>query len=107
MTVAKNISFYDTGWSRRLGQTLHGATGSSNVNGIGEIKKDTGNIPVRCYGTAFQKYVTGTWTSVGGVTMTDMKTTIVSFLDSDMTSAATKTGTAAATSTNRTLDDNV
>lgn len=37
--------------------------------------------------------------------MTDIKATIVSFLDSDMTNAASKTGTAAATSTNRTLDD--
>ena len=104
--MAKNVVFYDTGWTRRNGMTLHGASGSSNVNAIGAIKKESGDILVRCYGTKFQKYVTGVWTDVAAVTMTNIKATIVSFLDSDMTSAATKTGTAAATSTNRTLDDN-
>lgn len=103
--MAKNVVFYLTGWVRRLWLTLHGASGSSNVNAIWAIQKDSGNILVRCYGTKFQKYITGTWTDVATVTMTDMKATIVSFLDSDMTSAAIKTWTATAWSTSRTLDD--
>lgn len=106
MTMAKNVVFYDTGWTRRNGMTLHGASGSSNVNAIGAIKKESGDILVRCYGTAFQKYTGWVWTTVAWPVMTDIKATIVSFLDSDMTSAASKTGTATATSTNRTLDDN-
>ena len=104
MLVAKNVAFYETGWTRRTGITLVGATGSSNVNALGVIKKDTGDILVRCYGTTFQKLVAGTWTTVGGVTMSNIKSTIVSYLDADMTTAALKTGTAKSTSTNRSLD---
>lgn len=104
MTMAKNVVFYETGWTRRIGQTLHGATGASNVNAIGAIKKESGDILVRCYGTAFQKYIGWIWTTVAWPVMTNITATIVSFLDSDMTSSALKTWTAKITSTNRSLD---
>lgn len=91
MLIAKNVEFYETGWTRRDGITLVGATGSSNVNAIGAIKKDTGDILVRCYGTAFQKNVAGTWTTVGSVTMSNIKSTIVSYLDADISNVALKT----------------
>lgn len=68
---------------------------------MGVIKKESGDILVRCAGTQFQKYSGGAWTNVTAVT--SMYAVIVSYNCSDLTTAAVTTGTATADSTNRTI----
>jgi hypothetical protein len=103
VTVAKNIEFTDIWWIKRDWLTLWGQTGSTVVNWIGVIKREAWDIFMRVYWTKLQKLVTTTWTDVAGVTLTNIKASIVSYEATDMTSAASKTWTWAATSTSRTF----
>jgi hypothetical protein len=101
MTVAKNIEFTDLWWEKRDWLTLWGQTWTSSVNWIWVIKRDAWDIFVRAYWTKFQKLVSSTWTDVAWVTLTNIRTTIVSFESADMTSAATATWTLTNDSTTR------
>jgi len=78
-----------------------GASGASQVNGYGVIKKESGDIIVRAYGTQLQKYSGGMWNNVQAIS--NITTLIVSFNCSDLTTAALTTGTATADSTSRTV----
>jgi len=78
-----------------------GATGASQVNGYGVIKKESGDIIVRAYGTQLQKFSAGSW--VNAQAISNLVPSIVSLNCSDLTTASLTTGTATADSTSRTI----
>lgn len=100
-TACTNIDLNETGPKARIGYAIMGSAGAVQVNNYGVIKKESGDIICRAAGTKFQKYSAGAWSDVSSITA--ISTRIVSFNCSDLTTAAATSGTATASSTNRTL----
>lgn len=101
VTDLVNMDFNDYGPVARVGYTLHGNAGNSIVNAHGAILRESGDIHVRAFGTNFQKLVGATWTNVA--TITNKQATIVSYICSDLTTAASLSGTATSGSSSKIL----
>lgn len=96
-----NMDFNDYGPVGREGLTLKWQAGTWSVTAEGVIKKDAGDILVRIDGVNFQKLVWSTWTNV--TTVTAGFAFLVSYQCSDLTTAASLTGTATADSSSKIL----